>query len=528
MTENEDYSQNSAVATAVSSAILDGLKGAIVVAIVLAIVGAVVGFFRGFDLFNLIGLGDYIIEGAVEFAIEGAKLGAIGGAIVGGFRGLGKAGEAADAKRKADEARNAKIEEERRAEKERKAEECRAAKERKAEERRAAKERKAEERRAEKERKAEERKAKKERKAKAEREAKIESDNVMKFHDAVNEAIRFASDAAILNARIAELEDASPTERMAAKALEDAHLQGNSNTRKSGSPTAIEAARIAGIETAAKRSIDRTCKAVLLCTKVSAEKRLKAITDARKSAIERVIHETAETNERKTIAKLAQSIESVRSQSVEDARKLAAVSKNARIVTHVEKNVIERAIKEARLVATKAIVEKSSDYRIDFRNIVAIKAMLSISIFDAIEATLHDTCAIQYQDEIRSKIESDLSRTIQSASKDFSFGSSGDRLNVPIHNYKQLPKLESSAGYVYVIKDIDRTQSYKIGRTNHPETRMNNFGVTLPFETKVIAILKADDDELLEKRLHKKFAGQHKRGEWFDLSDSQIREIQKM
>ena len=57
---------------------------------------------------------------------------------------------------------------------------------------------------------------------------------------------------------------------------------------------------------------------------------------------------------------------------------------------------------------------------------------------------------------------------------------------------------------------------------------MNTFGVQLPFETEVIAILKTDNALALEKELHKKYKGDRKRGEWFDLSASQIDEIRSM
>lgn len=494
MTQNENKA-NDVVAFVVTSAIFGALLGAIIAAVVMATVGAAIGILKGFDVFNLIELGNHILEGAGAGAVQGAKLGAIGGAFIGAVKGLLDAKNAAEAERRENARQKRKIEAKRKAEKERKAAE---------------------------------RKAAKERKAKAKREAKIESENIIKIHDAVSEAIRFACDAAIVNARISDLEYASPAERAAAKSLEDAQFQGNGNTRKRRSPAAIEAARIAGIETAAEKSIDRTCKAILLCKKVSAEKQLKALCDARKSTIEKVICDTITKSKRKTIANIAESIENTRSQTIEDARKLAAVSEGARIVTHVEKNVVEHATDEARLVATKTIVEKSSDYRKDFRHISAIEATLSIGVLDTIEAAIEESSETWSQDSLMPMIERKLSIIIRKASNIAAAGPSRKILNVPIHNYKQLPKLESPAGYVYVIKDVSRTNSYKIGRTNHPETRMNNFGVMLPFETKVIAILKTGDAETLEQRLHHKFAGQHNRGEWYDLSENQILEIQNM
>lgn len=102
------------------------------------------------------------------------------------------------------------------------------------------------------------------------------------------------------------------------------------------------------------------------------------------------------------------------------------------------------------------------------------------------------------------------------------------RLNVSVHNYKALPKAKAPAGYVYVIQDVSHTRQYKIGRTNHPASRLNRFGVELPIKTEVIAILRTDDDKELERRLHQKYAGGRARGEWFALDAAQIDEIRRM
>ncbi len=102
------------------------------------------------------------------------------------------------------------------------------------------------------------------------------------------------------------------------------------------------------------------------------------------------------------------------------------------------------------------------------------------------------------------------------------------QLNVSTHNYKTLPKLEAPAGYVYVIQDVSHTRQYKIGRTNHPATRLNQFGVQLPFETEVVAILRTTDASALEQELHQHYAAQRTRGEWFELTDADIQEIRSI
>jgi|GEM_PF-5983736 len=99
---------------------------------------------------------------------------------------------------------------------------------------------------------------------------------------------------------------------------------------------------------------------------------------------------------------------------------------------------------------------------------------------------------------------------------------------VSASDYESLPKLDAPAGYVYIFKDIEVSQRYKIGRTNHPKRRLNKFGVELPFETAVIHILQTDDAVATEKYLHEQYAPQRKRGEWFDLTDTQLNEIRHL
>lgn len=92
-------------------------------------------------------------------------------------------------------------------------------------------------------------------------------------------------------------------------------------------------------------------------------------------------------------------------------------------------------------------------------------------------------------------------------------------------NWEALPKLDEPAGYVYVIQDVSNTWQYKIGRTNYPKRRINRFGVTLPFETEVVAILQTEDAAALERELHQHFANDRRRGEWFDLTEAQVQQI---
>ena len=88
-----------------------------------------------------------------------------------------------------------------------------------------------------------------------------------------------------------------------------------------------------------------------------------------------------------------------------------------------------------------------------------------------------------------------------------------------------LPPKTHPAGYVYVIQDVDISMLYKIGRTINPKDRLNKFAVELPFATEIVAIVATDDAPTLEWQLHQRYTEARKRGESFDLTPSQVREI---
>ncbi len=89
----------------------------------------------------------------------------------------------------------------------------------------------------------------------------------------------------------------------------------------------------------------------------------------------------------------------------------------------------------------------------------------------------------------------------------------------------QLPKVKAPVGYIYVIKDIDITGYYKIGKTIHPAARLSNFGVKLPIRTEVVLVKKSNNAHKAEMNLHRRFKQVRQRGEWFKLSDSQLDSI---
>ena len=88
-----------------------------------------------------------------------------------------------------------------------------------------------------------------------------------------------------------------------------------------------------------------------------------------------------------------------------------------------------------------------------------------------------------------------------------------------------LPPVTHPAGYIYVIQDTEFSKLYKIGRTNNPERRLNEIRNILPGRSEIVAIVDTQDAPALEWQLHERYAKSRKRGEWFDLSDAQVREI---
>ena len=88
-----------------------------------------------------------------------------------------------------------------------------------------------------------------------------------------------------------------------------------------------------------------------------------------------------------------------------------------------------------------------------------------------------------------------------------------------------LPKLTHPAGYVYVLQDVEFSQRYKVGRTVNPKERLNAIRNSLPGESEIVAIIDTGDAPALEWQLHQRYAEMQRKGEWYDLSHAQVREI---
>jgi hypothetical protein len=100
-----------------------------------------------------------------------------------------------------------------------------------------------------------------------------------------------------------------------------------------------------------------------------------------------------------------------------------------------------------------------------------------------------------------------------------------DRIYVPrvtVVKTRKPPK----PGYVYLIKSP--SGHYKIGRAIDPHDRVRTFGVQLPFEVEIIALIQTDDYVRLEKSLHAYFESQRVNGEWFNLSPADVEYIKSL
>lgn len=77
-------------------------------------------------------------------------------------------------------------------------------------------------------------------------------------------------------------------------------------------------------------------------------------------------------------------------------------------------------------------------------------------------------------------------------------------------------------GYIYIIKS---DHGSKIGRSVHIRSRTQLLKIKFPFESEVVYLGYVNDYVVAERHLHRKYAGKHIRGEWYDLSDDDIDEI---
>ncbi|MBT2583465.1 GIY-YIG nuclease family protein [Planococcus sp. ISL-109] len=84
------------------------------------------------------------------------------------------------------------------------------------------------------------------------------------------------------------------------------------------------------------------------------------------------------------------------------------------------------------------------------------------------------------------------------------------------------PEIPGEApGYVYFVQE-HMNGSFKIGKTKHVERYMNLFVVKLPFENKLIHLIKSGNHHQTKAAFHKQFTGKRLEGEWFALNQDDL------
>jgi hypothetical protein len=84
------------------------------------------------------------------------------------------------------------------------------------------------------------------------------------------------------------------------------------------------------------------------------------------------------------------------------------------------------------------------------------------------------------------------------------------------------PRALHPAGFVYVIHGGGY---YKIGRTVDPYTRLTPMMARAPFPFEALLLIPTSNMAQTERELHRTYAAQRTRGEWFNLTDADIAEI---
>lgn len=83
-------------------------------------------------------------------------------------------------------------------------------------------------------------------------------------------------------------------------------------------------------------------------------------------------------------------------------------------------------------------------------------------------------------------------------------------------------KKETTKGLIYILKAISQPY-YKIGKTIDINARLNQIQPALPFKTKLICTIPSNNINKDELFLHEKFKDKRTNGEWFDLSNEDIK-----
>lgn len=82
-------------------------------------------------------------------------------------------------------------------------------------------------------------------------------------------------------------------------------------------------------------------------------------------------------------------------------------------------------------------------------------------------------------------------------------------------------------GYIYLMKS-DSLKGYKIGKTTDWKDRIYEMSVTLPIEFQYEYVFEVRDMTKAESTLHLDFADKRTKGEWFDLDEDDLTDIENI
>jgi Meiotically up-regulated gene 113 len=82
---------------------------------------------------------------------------------------------------------------------------------------------------------------------------------------------------------------------------------------------------------------------------------------------------------------------------------------------------------------------------------------------------------------------------------------------------------------VYLVRSVDESQPggvrafFKIGMTLDFKSRLEQIKLQLPFKVEEVHRIETDDPEGLERYWHRRFSEKRRNGEWFELSEEDVR-----
>lgn len=86
------------------------------------------------------------------------------------------------------------------------------------------------------------------------------------------------------------------------------------------------------------------------------------------------------------------------------------------------------------------------------------------------------------------------------------------------------PSEPAEFGYVYLLKS---GRNYKLGRTNALGQREYELKIQLPERAATVHAIKTDDPAGIEGYWHGRFAERRKNGEWFELTQADVRAFRR-